>query len=247
MIKLTRGNKPEFLSDLKKAELTEAFKRDGLSVWNHPEIKSALLISSNGKCAFCECSITAESKYLEVEHFEIKSKYPDRVVDWENLLPACKRCNVAKGIHDTRLESLVDPYAVDPRDHLCFRSYRLRGRTNTGKTTIDVLDLNNSARLVTQRFEIGEQAIGSIAIAKERFESYLESRTAVRRNKLLGIVETILTECQPTAIYSAGAAATVFNDPDFIELVDAMKAEGVWFGHLQDLYEKGNLLALELV
>lgn len=114
MIKLERQPKPNYLSEAAVIELTEKFKSDGSSVWNHPQIKTPLLASSYEKCAFCECSLSDESKYMEVEHFKYKSLYKDLVVEWTNLLPTCKRCNIAKGIHDVTADLIVNPYEVDP-------------------------------------------------------------------------------------------------------------------------------------
>lgn len=54
--------------------LQKSSKRAKKSVWNNEHIKSALLLSSHGKCAYCECSLTSESNYMEVEHFEDKKK-----------------------------------------------------------------------------------------------------------------------------------------------------------------------------
>jgi hypothetical protein len=247
MIKLDRAAPPDFLTDEKVAELVGAFKADSSSVWNHPDIKDALSASSHGKCAYCECSVATESKYLEVEHFEYKGKYPDRVVDWENLLPSCKRCNIAKGTHDVRLLPLINPYEVHPKEHLAFRLYRLKGLTSVGASTVEALDLNNSDRLVSRRFDLGEQIVATIEIAVERLQRYKESTTPIRKNKLLAIVETILVECQPTAIYSAGTATIVFHDEIFLGVVNDMKQANLWEEHLEQLFIKGTALALALV
>ena len=72
MIKLQRIEKPAFLTEEKVRALTEEFNTSKKSVWNNDHIKSALLLSSHGKCAYCECSLTSESNYMEVEHFEDK-------------------------------------------------------------------------------------------------------------------------------------------------------------------------------
>jgi hypothetical protein len=246
MIKLDRAPKPAFLTAEKIKELQDAYDNDGAAVWNNAEIKKSLLASSNGKCAFCECSVSEESKYVEVEHFEYKGKYPNRVIEWENLLPSCKRCNIAKGIHDVKAQALINPYDVDPKDHLGFRLYRLKGLTGVGSATIEALDLNNSERLVLKRFEVGEQVAKSLALAKERYELFEENGTALRRNKLLAIIETILRECQPTAIFSAGTAAIVFQDDDFIELTNNARRVGAWEAYLETMFVAGSKLALSL-
>ncbi|WP_095191942.1 HNH endonuclease [Pseudomonas sp. Irchel 3E19] len=234
MIKLERRPKPAYLSEAVVIELTQKFKNDGSSVWNHAQIKTPLLASSNEKCAFCECSLSDESKYMEVEHFRYKNLYKDSVVEWSNLLPSCKRCNIAKGVHDVVTDPLVNPYDVDPRHHLSFRLYQLRGKDKIGISTVDALDLNNSDRLVLRRFEVGEQVFRSVRVAADRLESYKNSTTAIRKNKLLNIVETILDECQPRAAYAATTATVALSDEEFLEVITQLRALDLWKDYLEE-------------
>ncbi len=234
MIKLERQPKPNYLSEAAVIELTEKFKSDGSSVWNHPQIKTPLLASSYEKCAFCECSLSDESKYMEVEHFKYKSLYKDLVVEWTNLLPTCKRCNIAKGIHDVTADLIVNPYEVDPRCHLTFKLYQFRARDKVGSSTIAALDLNNSDRLVFRRFEVGEQVFRSVRAAVERLDAYKLTSTAIRKNKLLNIVETILNECQPRAIYAATTATVALNDEEFLDVISQLRILGLWEDYLEE-------------
>lgn len=247
MIKLERAAKPAYLAGDNSVRLTEAFKESGGSVWNHGDIKKALLESSYEKCAYCECSIVDESKYMEVEHFRCKSAYEELVVEWCNLLPSCKRCNVAKGDHDVANEPIVNPYDVDPREHISFRLFRLKGLTDLGSATIAVADLNNLERLVFRRFEVAQQVSRSVEVAMDRLAGFLESKTTLRKNKLVGMVETILQECQPAAVYSAVTATVVLTDENFLSVVQRMKVERVWLQHLEELYEKASSLVLRVV
>lgn len=105
MIRLYRPNCPQQLTDTVKDELTQEFINTGKNVWAKTYIKSALLAMSHNKCAYCECKLDEESKYMEVEHFLPKDDYPNQVVDWNNLLPSCKRCNTKKG-NMTQISSL---------------------------------------------------------------------------------------------------------------------------------------------
>ena len=244
MIKLERQPKPDYLSDATVAELTDKFKSDGSSVWNHPQIKSPLLGSSHNKCAYCECSLSDESKYMEVEHFQYKGLYAELVVEWGNLLPACKRCNIAKGVHDVCTEMLINPYDVDPRNHLTLKLYQLRGKDKLGSSTVEAMDLNNSERLVFKRFEVGEQIFRSVRVAIERLEAYKVSSTPIRRNKLLSIVETILNECQPGASYAATTATVALNDDDFLGVVAEIRTLGLWENYLEDKFSNANSIAL---
>lgn len=245
MIKLERFPKPPFLTDQKVDELVEEFKNNGASVWNIEHIKEPLLKSSFGKCSYCECDLTEESKYMEVEHFEDKKHNPDKIVTWENLLPSCKKCNGSKSTHDVISEPILNPYVQDPRDHLAIRFYRMRGLTQLGKNSIDVVGLNNQERLVLKRFEIGSQIAESIEMAWERYATYKGNCRTQSKNRLINLVEGILVECQPKAIYAATTSTIVLSDKSFSELVIALKSDGLWSDSLETLLQSAKALVLQ--
>lgn len=245
MIKLERENKPDFLTNEKILELTDNFKSTKSSVWNIDHIKEPLLRSSHGKCAYCECPLTSESNYMEVEHFEDKKHNPDKVVAWENLLPSCKKCNGSKGTHNVIDEPIINPYVDDPKDHLSMRLYRFRGKTEKGNYTIEVANLNHSTRLVISRFDIGEKVDELIDTAWERYHTFLERQDTRSRNRLIKIVEGLLEECQPESDYSASTATNLLSDTKFIELVLVMKARHIWNDDLNILMIKGEELVLD--
>jgi uncharacterized protein (TIGR02646 family) len=49
-----------------------------------------------GKCVYCE-SVLEVTGYTEVDHYIAKTVNSALVFEWSNLLPACRRCNNAKG------------------------------------------------------------------------------------------------------------------------------------------------------
>lgn len=247
MIKLDRTKKPAFLTDIKVTELTNEFKKNGTAVWNVDEIKNPLLLSSNGKCAYCECSLTSDSNYMEVEHFEDKKNNPDKVVEWENLLPSCKKCNGSKSTHDVIKEPIINPFIDEPKIHLAMRAYRIKSKTTVGKTTIDVTDLNHSERHVNSRFNIGEKINALVDSACERFEKYSQNNDTRTRNRLTSTVEGLLKECQPEANYAASTATLLLTDKEFIELINAMKAKKIWNAELEESFDKAQKLILDLV
>ena len=163
MIKLTRPARPAELTVEFQQNQTDEFKRTGASVWREKFIIQGLLAMSFGKCAYCECRVTEESKYLEVEHFADKDTHKDRVLEWENLLPACKRCNVRKHSHDVILAPIVNPAIDDPRDHLHFAFYRFDGKGEVGRSTVEVLGLNDHDRLLLSRFQVGSKVAEVLA------------------------------------------------------------------------------------
>jgi hypothetical protein len=228
MIKLNRNLTPILLTPIFVKQQTELFKLSGNNVWNVDWLKRNLLELSNGKCAYCECDIKEESKYLEVEHFEDKSHYPDKVMEWSNLLPSCKRCNGSKSDHDVIAEPIVNPFVDTPAIHICFQLYRMKGKDDKGENTINVIDLNNTERAVQKRFEVGEALHNLIETAYERLINYKTKVTVQRKNRLVGIITDILHECQPDSIYSATCATVLHSNGTYTKIVQDMKLLSLW-------------------
>jgi len=244
MIKLERHLTPTLLNPNKVKELTDLFLSTGESVWNNAELKDALLILSNNKCAYCECDLKEESKYMEVEHFENKKHSPNKVIIWDNLLPACKRCNVSKGAHDVITEPIINPFIANPQDHLQLQLYRFRGKTSLGSQTIDVVDLNHNERAVLKRFEIGDALLNSINELLEKLNLYKENPITRRKNRLLGHLEGILLECQEYATYTATTATILHSSPEYYEVVEELKKLGFWTSYFEYLHDNSKSFIL---
>ncbi len=244
MIKLTKGAAPACLGAAEVAELTKKFKDTGESVWHIHELKEALLKTSFGKCAFCECALGEESKYMEVEHFKFKDKYDDDVMKWENLLPACRRCNGKKLSHDVVLDPIVNPYDDEPSAHFLLLNYRLKSKTPKGQESIEVLDLNNSGRVVLSRFRIGEQLHEMLLVAGERLETFKANRRTSSKNRFLRQLEDLLKESQPNAAYAATTATLLHADDAYVALVSASKALNIWTEELEALHVASIAIAL---
>jgi uncharacterized protein (TIGR02646 family) len=230
MIRLTRTPCPTELTPQLQQELTTLFIADGKAVWDRASIKDGLRAMSSGKCSYCECSLGEESKYLEVEHFADKHSYPNLVVDWPNLLPACKHCNVNKGTHDVRAEPIVDPSTTDPRDHLDFFLYRFRGKTTLGSSTEAVLYLNDPEALVRVRFKIGEQIQETLLRIRTMLQDFINggAKSVARRNRIIGSTKSVLREGLPTAEYSATVATIVSSSADYTWTKENLKTVGLW-------------------
>ena len=237
MIKINKTSKPvELTADLQK-ELTQEFKLLGSSVWNINFIKRDLLLSSNDKCCYCEANINEESKYLEVEHFHHKDLYKDEVLEWDNLLPSCKKCNGTKNNHDTVKEPIVNPTRDDPKNHLSLWRYRIKGKDNLGKLTVSVLDLNNQDRLVKKRFEVGNALQDKLEFLNELTDEYIHGiQTSTRRkNRILNGFKNLMKEGLPEAIYSATSATILLTDPEYQDLKDKLKKLNFWDAEFNDL------------
>lgn len=237
MIKLDRTPKPvELTSELQK-KLTEEFKLTGKSVWNLDFIKNGLLAFSNDKCCYCEAHIKEESKYLEVEHFHHKDTYQDEVLEWENLLPSCKKCNGTKNDHDTKKEPIIDPSKIDPKKHLKYWRYRIKGSDDLGRLTVSVLNLNDQDRLVKKRFEIGNAILEKLEQLNELTDDIINgTQTSTRRkNRIINGTKDLMREGLPDSIYSATSATIILTDTEFYSLKAKIESLGLWDKELSQL------------
>lgn len=248
MIKLDRPPKPAELTTELQVALTDEFKSTGKSVWNIDFIKRELLVFSNNKCCYCEANINEESKYLEVEHFHHKDAYKDEVLEWENLLPSCKKCNGTKNDHDTKLEPIIDPSKIDPKNHLNYWRYRIKGSDDFGKLTVSVLKLNDQDRLVKKRFEIGNAIQEKLEQLNELADDYISGiQTSTRRkNRIVNGTKDLMREGLPSAIYSATSATVILTDIEYETLKSKMMELGFWDVELSQLEIDLNKTALNL-
>ncbi|MDQ1351241.1 MAG: hypothetical protein QG657_1543 [Acidobacteriota bacterium] len=239
MIRLKPIEKPLELTPGKVKALTTEYIKNEIPVWKQPYIENALLKMSHNKCCYCECSVIEESKYLEVEHFYPKSLYPQKVVDWENLLPSCKRCNMKKGNHDTGVEPIIHPVKDDPKEHLVLRNYQVRPKnySKIGEKTIDVLYLNDPQRLTIKRFEIGDALIQALKDLNDRLTEYSNKGrfNTGQKNRLYATLENLLKEGVPSSEYSATAATIILNEEYYTNIKDNFKTFGLWDDALKGL------------
>ncbi|RYX87752.1 HNH endonuclease [bacterium] len=247
MIKLIRTIKPIELTDKWKDEQTDKFKLTGQSVWNIDFIKKGLLAISNEKCCYCEANINEESKYLEVEHFHHKNAYKDEVLNWDNLLPSCKKCNGTKNDHDTKIEPIIDPTLINPKEHLKYGFYRIKGKDELGRLTVSVLDLNNQDRLVKKRFEIGNAIHDKLEQFNELIDDFISGKqvSTKRKNRIINGTKNLIKEGLPTAIYSATSATIILNSKEFLELKSKLISLLFWDVELIQLEKEIEDVALD--
>jgi uncharacterized protein (TIGR02646 family) len=90
--------------DKLKQALIEKNKHEVCKTCCGKEVKEALQVLYNDKCAYCECS-TDFGAYLEIEHYRPKKRVKGKArhkgyywltYEWSNLLLICQKCNKAK-------------------------------------------------------------------------------------------------------------------------------------------------------
>ena len=240
MIKINRCSPTDYLTSNKVLELTDKFKSEHKNVWANKCIKNTLMSMSYNKCAYREVKLGERGCYLEVEHFKDKHTYPDDVVNWDNLLPSCKHCNTSKSTHDVVNEPIINPCDIDPREHLYFQNYRLKGKTDLGDLSIEILDLNNRKHLVFPRCEVGDKLSERI---EELNRSYSISNDREKR-KLVRTIKAILEECQADSLFSALSASVVLMSDEYSNLKNKMVSDSLWDDELEELERKSKDLVL---
>ncbi len=248
MIRLKCCPRPHQLTTQRQKELTEEFITKNKSVWKKTYIKKALLQMSHSKCCYCECKLGEESKYIEIEHFFPKSKYPQKVLEWENLLPACGRCNRVKKDHDPAAEPIIHPVNDDPKKHLGFKLYQIRHLNNStiGKNTVEVLDLNNMEKLIRVRLDIGNKLLEGLKKLNDDADDYFqrEPLTTRHRNRLYRTLKKLMECCLPSSQYSAVTATVLLNEGCYWELKQKFKDNKLWDNDLEELERRVRECAL---
>lgn len=247
MIKIQRISAPTELTPKVVAEKTALFMEDpSNSVWREPYIEKRLIEMSHGKCCYCECELGKESNYMEVEHFHHKGKYKNEVVAWDNLLPACRACNGNKGTHDTITNPIVNPTIDNPKDHLGFYAFRYKWKTNIGKETIDLLDLNDTEKRCKPRFTICNELISKVEDFLDAVRNVTPTSRSQEKNRMKNKVRELLEACQNDREYTAMKATTIVNNQDYADLVLEMKLRGLWTDDLESLEVQMRKYALDM-
>ncbi len=214
MISLSKLPKPQVLVDNEerwtaaitaKVAAGEALTNSERSRYRHPEIKTALVNETHGKCAYCESKIL-HIHHGDVEHVYPKSLAPELTVQWSNLTLACEICNQNKSNKDPLVEQIIDPYSTDPSRHLLFNGPLVFPRGSAaGENTRIILDLNRGD-LAERRKEHLERIMGivntifrediSIVARRDIFRDLVEN-AAAPSGAYSAMVKTVVSQITP--------------------------------------------------
>ncbi len=239
MIKLTLAPKPAKLTDKLVRELTGEYKKSGKDVWNKSFIRKAISMMSFSKCVYSEVRFDEESKYMEVEHFYCKSIYPDKVLEWGNLLGSLKKCNVVKGDLDVMKEPIINPFEVHPREHLYFQKYRYKAREGSeiGKNTIIYTAINDWIHFGKKRAKIGNVLVQALEdLEEEMLEIQGSSSTPKRKitrfcNKIKGLFRQGNREEE----YAALVSTIILEEDETPKLIAFLKQNNLWDSEFDEL------------
>jgi len=112
----------------------------------------------DGRCEYCRLPEHGTRAPFEVEHV-ISKQHRGKSVK-ENLAWACAFCNRRKGPNvagidplDNRLVRLFDPRTDRWTRHFALRGAQIVGKTDIGRTTVEVLQMNGE-RMVLLRLQL---------------------------------------------------------------------------------------------
>jgi len=147
--------------------------------YNQPDIKAVLVNETRGKCAYCESKLRHISPG-DIEHIIPKSIEPAEAFEWQNLTLACEECNRRKG---NKIGPFIDPYAVDPADHLEFHGAMIwsKGASESGTYSERTFELNR-AELLERRNERQRNLLIQIDLIQK--ETNPQVREALREDFL---------------------------------------------------------------
>jgi len=156
---------------IKPIELTTEFEKEAIlkykankddDFWKQDFIKEAVKKIAFGKCCYSESYLSEESNFMEIDHFYPKSIFPEKIVEWGNLLPSNKKCNGTKLNYNPINEPIINPLFDNPKEHLYIENYRFRYKSEIGKSTIEKVALNDYENFQTKRNRIGTEILDKL-------------------------------------------------------------------------------------
>ncbi len=159
MFKISKKEPDYFTSAKSKVKLPKVKE-----AWNDKNIsdirarlrKDILEKEQNNVCIYCEKKISDNSKKSNIDHFKTRNLFPEKSLDYANLLVSCnvnERCSSFKDSRKSLLknrddyENIIDPSIENPND---FFNYLLSGEIipideKKAQFTIDIFNLNQQS------------------------------------------------------------------------------------------------------
>lgn len=235
MIQLQAVPAPTELTAEVVAKLTTKFQQDGSSVWKKLYITQRLLEMSSYKCAYSEIRLQEEGKNMEVEHFLPKSVHPDKVVEWDNLLPASKFCN---GRKLDKIHPIVHPVRDNPKEHLYMIENMLFGKSQKGRNAVIILGLNDPDNLLKPRYEIRFATQNELHKQYTQVINFSKNPDENQELEIIHALENLLKNGNRKEAYSATVATTILNDPHYSEIKRIFKEQNIWSEEIEKLEEE---------
>lgn len=281
MKKLNKSSEPpELLSN--REILTRQYCKEGKKrpVWRRTYIIDALFASSLGTCAYCGCKIVVsdtpeiwnielnkedrdylddkeanENIFMNVDHYVPKKKDCSKVVDWDNLIPTCPKCNILKGGHDVEEYPIINPYKEDPRCYFKIEGCYVQVKDNKLGTqklkkalkTLQLFQLVYRIERQNRRTCLEIQLI--LNNFMEDIDEAIKAREQGDNSKINGLrrgLIKLLEHGLPDSDYGALCATIILRHSAFNLIKEKMHENDLWSAKLSDLENKLKSIAYVL-
>jgi hypothetical protein len=116
---------------------------------------------AEAKCEYCQVPQAIATFAFQIDH--VIARKHDGPTSAENLALSCLDCNVCKGSDVSGVDPisgaivrLFNPRSDQWAEHFEWRNFELYGKTDIGRVTVKLLQINNSER-VDLRSQIAEE------------------------------------------------------------------------------------------
>jgi hypothetical protein len=113
---------------------------------------------ADGRCEYCRMHQSLQGATFHIEHILPSSRGGETQAS--NLAWACPGCNLRKSDRTEGRDpltnatvSLFNPRADNWSDHFRWEGHQLLGRTNVGRATVQLLEMNHPRRLLIRQAE----------------------------------------------------------------------------------------------
>ena len=146
---IVKGREPQSLTEHRQTPHSDYDNYPGRG---KDALRLALVAEQRGLCCYCMGRIRPEANTMKIEHWQSQARYPDRQLDYSNLLGACRggegqpfrsqHCDTRKGDDDLLWNPAEPAHAIEARVQ-----YGTDGSIRSSNVTLDnqlnqVLNLN---------------------------------------------------------------------------------------------------------
>ncbi len=191
------------------------------------EVASVLSKLFHDKCAYCE-----QEAAKDVEHFYPKSRFPNRMFTWTNLLLSCKNCNTEK-LAEFPLDAssnavLLNPTQDEPLEYICWDELSGKiipnpdpARSHRATQTRDLLRLDQFSLAEERRNKLANvvyllsRVVTEVPIAKDTIDRLRDE--LVLHRPWLGIIRQLFRK--PSTKYTSLVATARAKLPQLNEWI----------------------------
>lgn len=125
-----------FIGEIKNLDKEKAYehykKHKGKFKYNTLETKKKFREMNFERCSFCTKYISEFDDEMTVEHIKLKSEYPEKIFNWDNLLCACKTCNTKRSTNLCDDNLYLDPTKIENIEK--YFKFKLDGKIEPSKS-----------------------------------------------------------------------------------------------------------------